>query len=133
MSLAGVAYNASFAWADPHLRSLEAQARVPMFNRDPVELGLEGSGEAMLARLAAEPLYPRMFIEAFGAPGPEESEVISLKRVIQAIAAFERTLISGNSAYDRRVFFGRARGDERRGAARDAIVLLRSDGLLPVP
>ena len=42
MSLANVAYNAWFGWADPTLRSLEAQMAVPMFNEHPVELGLKG-------------------------------------------------------------------------------------------
>ena len=35
MSLANVAYNASLGWADPTLRSLEAQMGVPMFNEHP--------------------------------------------------------------------------------------------------
>lgn len=125
MSLANVAYNASYAWADPGLRSLEAQAHVPMFNRDPVELGLEGDGDAMLARLAEEPSYAAMFAEAFGEPAPGEAGVISLERVVQAIAAFERTLISGGSAYDRRVYF-----DEREAmspSARRGMRLFFSD------
>ncbi len=101
MSLVGVAYNDSFAWADPSLRSLEDQARVPMFNRDPVELDVEGDGTAMVARLARDPRYEAMFTDAFPTHGPGER--ISVDTVIQAIAAFERTLISGDSAYDRRV------------------------------
>ncbi len=99
MSLTNVAYNAGFAWADPNLRSLEAQALVPMFNRDPVELDVEGGGEAMIARLAADPGYEAMFAAAF----PGAAERIRVPTVVQAIAAFERTLISGRSPYDRRV------------------------------
>ena len=44
MSLANVAYGATLTWADPKLTRLEDQARVPMFNRNPVELGLSGPG-----------------------------------------------------------------------------------------
>ncbi len=102
MSLAGVAYNARFAWADPTLESLEAQARVPMFNRHPVELGVEGNGAAMVARLASDPAYDAMFAAAF--PEHAAAKRISVDSVVQAIAAFERTLISGGSAYDRRVY-----------------------------
>ena len=100
MSLTGVAYNVAFAWADPNLASLEDQALVPMFNRDPVELGVEGDGAAMVARLSRDPAYEAMFAAAF----PGAAERISVRTVVQAIAAFERTLISGNSAYDRRVY-----------------------------
>ena len=102
MSLTNVAYNAGFAWADPTLASLEDQARVPMFNRDPVELGVEGDGAAMVARLGRDPNYEAMFVAAF--PGRHAGKRISVETVVQAIAAFERTLISGNSAYDRRVY-----------------------------
>ena len=100
MSLANVAYNASFAWADPTLHSLEDQALVPMFNTDPVELGVEGDGSRMLERLRRMPDYERMFAAAFAG----ETARIRLDTVVQAIAAFERTLISGDSAYDRRVY-----------------------------
>ncbi len=102
MSLANVAYNATFAWADPKLTSLEDQALVPMFNRHPVELGVEGDGTAMFARLARDPGYDAMFAAAF--PARAAGERISVSTVVQAIAAFERTLISGDSAYDRRVY-----------------------------
>ncbi len=102
MSLANVAYNASFAWADPELESLEAQARVPMFNRHPVELGVEGDGSAMIERLARDPAYDAKFAAAFPAHGAADR--ITVETVVQAIAAFERTLISGDSAYDRRVY-----------------------------
>lgn len=102
MSLTGVAYNVTFAWADPGLTSLEEQARVPMFNRSPVELGVEGDGTAMVELLARDPEYDAMFAAAF--PVHAAGERISVETVVQAIAAFERTLISGDSAYDRRVY-----------------------------
>ena len=54
MSLANVAYNASFGWADPNLRSLEAQMAVPMFNEHPVELGLKGRETEVAARFASQ-------------------------------------------------------------------------------
>ena len=104
MSLANVAYNLAFAWADPTLHSLEGQALVPMFNRDPVELGVEGDGSAMLERLRQAPDYERAFAAAF----PDATERITLDTVVKAIAAFQRTLISGDSAYDRRVFHDEA-------------------------
>jgi cytochrome c peroxidase len=96
MALANVAYLPVLTWADPTVRRLEAQALVPMFGTDPVELGLKGTEREMLARLAAEPRYPAMFAAAFpGQPTP-----ISVGNVTRAIASFERTLLSGRSPYD---------------------------------
>ena len=120
MSLTNVAYNASFAWADPTLRSLEDQAPVPMFNRHPVELGVEGKGEAMIERLRQDRRYQQMFAAAFAA------RPIRLATVVKAIAAFQRTLISGDSAYDRRVYL-----DDRTAmsqSARRGMELFFSDG-----
>jgi cytochrome c peroxidase len=53
-----------------------------------------------MARLTADPSYRAAFEKAFG-PGP-----ITIGRVKNAIASFERTLISGNSPFDRYAFGG---------------------------
>lgn len=97
MSLANVGYAASLTWANPLVTALEKQALVPMFGETPVELGLAGREDEMLGRLKAEPLYQELFPRAF----PEKQEPIDLDAVTKAIAAFERTMISGNSPYDR--------------------------------
>jgi cytochrome c peroxidase len=102
MALVNVAYNVSFGWIDPNLRSLETQMRQPLLNTHPVELGLAGREEAVTARLAADPTYSEAFVAAF----PEDSTPATFDHVVKAIAAFERTLISGNSAFDRYVFQG---------------------------
>ena len=51
--------------------------------------------EVAISKLNADPALRRQFEEAFG-PGPT-----TLTKVEQAIASFERTLISGNSCFDR--------------------------------
>jgi cytochrome c peroxidase len=102
MSLANVAYNASLTWADPYVRRLERQALVPMFNEEPVELGLSGAEELVLSRFRSDPRYRAMFREAF----PDDERPITLENVARALASFERTLISGGSAYDRLVYRG---------------------------
>ena len=112
MSLAGVAYNPSFGWVDPQLRSLEAQASVPLFNRQPIELGVGGSEELVLGRLRDSARYRRMFAASFEA----ESSPVNLENVRKALASFERTLISGNSPYDRLVFL-----DERSAMSAAAL------------
>lgn len=100
MSLANIGYASTLTWANDLLVPLERQTLVPMFGETPVELGLTGQEDAMLARLRAEPIYVEGFPRAFVGDG----EPISLDHVIKAIATFERTLISGGSAYDRFVY-----------------------------
>ena len=100
MSLANVAYSVTLTWADPKLTRLEDQARIPMFNEHPVELGLSGHEDEVIRRLQADPDYPAMFAAAF----PEESDPLSLANVTRAVASFERTLISGDSPYDHLVY-----------------------------
>jgi cytochrome c peroxidase len=100
MSLANVAYNAAFTWSDARVRSLESQMRQPLFNRHPVEMGLEGGGREAVQALSGEAAYRDGFAAAF----PGDTEPISMDNVIKAIAAFERSLISGRSPFDRYVY-----------------------------
>lgn len=97
MSLTNVAYNTVYTWANPLMVTLEDQALVPMFGEEPVELGLSGMEDALLARLAADADYPQLFERAF----PDEAEPVSIRGIVQAISAFERTLISGDAPIDR--------------------------------
>lgn len=97
MSLTNVAYLGRFGWANSLLAELEQQAVVPMFGFEPVELGLRNMEGVMLARLAAEPLYPDLFGRSF----PADPAPISVANVVRAISAFERTLISARSPFDR--------------------------------
>ncbi len=98
MSLTNVAYQATFTWANDLVRSLEAQALLPIFGESPiVELGMSGREELLLERLSMDADYPSMFAEAF----PDETDPITVANVAKAIAAFQRTLISGSSPFDR--------------------------------
>jgi cytochrome c peroxidase len=54
----------------------------------------EAALDAVVARLQAIPEYVTLFERAFGAP-------VTAPRIGQAIAAFERTLVSMNSPFDR--------------------------------
>ena len=102
MPLANVAYNISFGWTQPALRSLEAQMLGPLLNEHPVELGLAGREDATCRDLSADQTYRAAFIAAF----PQEGGSITLEHIVKAIASFERTLISGDSPFDRYVFGG---------------------------
>jgi cytochrome c peroxidase len=97
MSLVNVAYAATLTWGNPIMTQLEDQALVPMFGDQPVELGLQKPGTALLDRLRGEPRYRPLFERSFGAA----SDPFSLEHVTQALASFERTIISASSPYDR--------------------------------
>lgn len=101
MSLANVAYSPVLTWANPNMKRLEQQALVPMFGEVPVELGLSGQEDKLLARLGADARYQKLFPAAFSVAGVSGEKTISLDHITKAIAAFERTILSGNSAYDR--------------------------------
>lgn len=99
MSLANVVYASSFNWADAETASLEQQALVPMFGTAPIELGLAGHEQRVLAELAELPRYRQLFAAAFA----HATAPITIDNAVRAIATFERTLISAGSPYDRYV------------------------------
>lgn len=102
MSLTNVAYLYPYTWANPLLHTLEQQALVPMFGDLPIELGLSSVIDRILSNFQQDDLYAKLFPQAFpGDPAPFRSD-----RAVAAIAAFERTLISGGSAYDRFTYGG---------------------------
>ena len=100
MSLTNVAYNAAFTWGSAKVRSLESQMRQPLFKEHPVEMGLKAGGASAVNALSSDPTYRAQFAAAF----PGEAPALSMQHIIKAIAAFERTLISGRSPFDRFVF-----------------------------
>jgi cytochrome c peroxidase len=97
MSLANVAYAPVLTWANPLLHTLEQQALVPLLGQEPVELGMANRDAEMIERLSADPIYRDLFPKAF----PDRKGEISLATVVRAISAFQRTIISVNSPYDR--------------------------------
>lgn len=101
MALVNVAYNISYGWAQPQVRSLEDQMLQPLFNEHPIEIGLKGRERQVLAFLSRDVSYREAFASAF-----PDADAIEIEHVVKAIAAFERTLIFGRSPFDRYVFEG---------------------------
>ncbi|MCS7237019.1 MAG: cytochrome-c peroxidase [Thermoguttaceae bacterium] len=83
------AYARALFW-DGRAASLEEQALGPIEN--PKEMG--HSLEELVKQLSEVPEYVRRFQEAFGTGVTKDG-------IAKAIAAFERTILSGNSPYDR--------------------------------
>jgi cytochrome c peroxidase len=99
-TLLNAAYNPSLGWRDAGIRTLERQMLGPLFNEHPPELGLAGHEPEVERALSADEHLRAGFAAAF--PG----EPVSMRNVIRAIAAYERTLLSGQSPFDRYVFGG---------------------------
>jgi cytochrome c peroxidase len=112
-TLWNVAHKERLMW-DRRVGTLEAQARIPLLAPD--EMGADPA--RLVARLRAIPAYRDRFAEAFAGEDP-----VSLENVTRALAAFERTLLSHDSRYDRY-----ARGDRGAlsAAERRGLTLFRS-------
>jgi cytochrome c peroxidase len=123
MALANVAYFATLTWADPNLTRLEDQALVPLLGEHPVEMAVAGSEERVLSYLRHDPVYPAMFAAAF----PEDGGRIDLNNAARAIAAFERTMISGSAPFDRYREYGE--DDALSAAAQRGAALFFGDRL----
>ncbi len=88
-ALINMAYNTSFFW-DGGAPTLEQQAIQPIIN--PLEMDMT-MGE-VVQRVAADPAYVQLFASAYNAEPKAEW-------VTKAIATFVRTMVSGNSRYDK--------------------------------
>lgn len=97
-TLANAGYFRALTWGDPGVKTLEAQALIPIAGTKPVEMGFAGQEAVLTARLAGQACYRRMFGEAF----PEAGGEVSMVTIAKALAAFQRTLVSFDSPYDRR-------------------------------
>lgn len=90
MPLINLGWQTKFFW-DGGANGLESQVLGPITN--PIEMH-EDLANA-IAELSADADYPSLFKAAFG------TEEITSQSIMRAIAQFERTLISGNSKYDK--------------------------------
>lgn len=87
------AYLTSQFW-DGRSPSLEDQSQHPFVN--PVEMGL-ADHEPILKIVREDPAYVEAFKKVFGKSGKD----VAMKEVQQAIASFERTIVAGDSPFDR--------------------------------
>lgn len=77
---------------DGRAPTLEEQAKLPIIN--PIEMGMKDHN-VVVTRIRDAAEYRPLFRAAFG------SEVIDIDTIAKAIAAFERTQLSGDSPFDR--------------------------------
>lgn len=93
MPLFNMIWNQSLFFWDGRAITLEEQVEMPV--EDPIEMHETWSNA--VKELRADPLYPGMFKNAFNI----NPESISKEYAAKALTQFLRTLISGNSKYDR--------------------------------
>lgn len=99
--------------------SLESQSLQPFLN--PVEMALPDH-QAILRIVREDANYGKMFKDAFDVSGA----AIEIDHVAKAIAAFERTVISGDSPFDRYQYGGEA--NAMSAAAVRGLDLFRNEG-----
>jgi len=92
------AYNKTQFW-DGRSPSLEDQSQHPFVN--PVEMG-QPNHDAIVKLVNSDPDYPAMFKDVFGV----DAGAITMDHVTKAIAAFERTVVAGDSPFDRWYYGG---------------------------
>jgi cytochrome c peroxidase len=97
-TVVNAAFNVTQFW-DGRSPDLEDQSQHPFVN--PVEMGLKDH-EPILKVVRSDPAYADMFRKAFGI----EPAAITMDHVKKAIASFERTIVSGDSPFDRWYFGG---------------------------
>ncbi len=88
-SVINTAYFTELFW-DGRAKSLEEQAGGPVEN--PIEMGAKM--ELVIKKIADVPEYKKRFKDVFGTD-------VTRDGIVKAIAAFERTILSGNSPYDK--------------------------------
>ncbi|MGE4133744.1 MAG: cytochrome-c peroxidase [Bdellovibrionales bacterium] len=105
-------WNAAFQtvqfW-DGRAGSLEDQAKGPLVN--PIEMGMKDHDVVVKDRISKIPGYVTQFKKVFGGRSP-----VTINNIAKAIAAFERTLITPNSPFDRYI-----KGD-KTAMSKDAIM-----------
>jgi cytochrome c peroxidase len=97
LTLTNAGYRSELGWTDMSARTLEQQLLVPLLGEDPIEMGMGGSEDELLAWLASDGDYAELFAAAF----PDASDPVTIDNLARSIAAFERTIISVDAPLDR--------------------------------
>jgi len=94
-TLVNAAYSPALFW-DGRAQTLEAQVGSPI--ADPLEMNQ--AHQATAAKLQGDSEYKAMFRSTFG------TDTITFERIASALASFERTILSGSSAFDKYEYQG---------------------------
>ena len=89
-SLANSGYARALNW-EGGVPSLEQQAIVPITHPDEMAM----NSDTLVARIVATPLYHTLFSAAWG------DDNVTFARITKSLGAFQRSLVSGSSRFDR--------------------------------
>lgn len=136
LGLANVGYFATLTWFNPELTRFDNQALVSLFSENTKttieEMAISSKEWVVTDRLLADPEYPALFAAAYPEAGidPAESRtntagqlvpgdqrprvraIMDVTHMVRALAAFQATLVSRRSPYDRGVLSPAARRGE---------------------
>lgn len=87
-----------FDWANPDATTLAQQLKRPLYNKDPMELGLDKHLAELQSFFKSDSLYSTLFNKAF----PDDSFLYSLNQIEESIVEYEKLLISYNSPFDQK-------------------------------
>jgi cytochrome c peroxidase len=93
-----------FTSSDTSMRTLEQQMNNPLFNPHIIELGVKDHEKEVLRKFLQDPLYRRLYEVSF----KEHINSMNWPRMMEAIAAFMKTIISAQSTYDRYTYYNDA-------------------------
>lgn len=96
-SLINAVYLKKYDWANPNATSFETQIKRPLYGNHPIELGLNKHINEIQVFFKKDSLYPTFFKNAF----PDSSKLFTLTQIEIAIAAYEKTLVSKSSNFDK--------------------------------
>jgi cytochrome c peroxidase len=84
-------------WANPNANTFLQQIQRPLYNNHPIELGLHTHIKALQKQIVKDSLYKILFKRAF----PNDDSFYTASQVEKAIVAYEQTLISRESQFDK--------------------------------
>lgn len=94
-SLLNLSSYSSLNWSNPYLHSLKEQMKKPLFNTNPIELGMNQKDTLILMQLKNEPIYKKVLNKILNANNSFNWEL-----VFTAIEAYIQQIESRNSAFD---------------------------------
>ena len=95
-SLINSVYLKYYDWANINTTNFEQQIKRPLYNHQPIELGLDKHIKELQLFLKNDSLYSNLFKQAF----PKTDSLFTLTQIEKAIADYETTLVSTSSNFD---------------------------------
>ncbi|MFY7965328.1 MAG: cytochrome c peroxidase [Chitinophagaceae bacterium] len=96
-SLMNSIYLKKYDWANTNASSLEMQIKRPLYSNHPIELGLDKHINDLIVFFKGDSLYKALFRKAY----PNSDTLFTLTQIENAIVAYEKTLVSQSSQFDK--------------------------------